>query len=241
MNKIYLIGSEGSIGSRYSSIIENDPMYRHLQLVKIDIKNQGKDFYNLIKFEHEVENYFIIATPTVTHYDVINKILGLSCNCSHTKNYFLVEKPAFKHRIEYCALKGHFPEDLTNNIFMVNNLLHCSGLDHHYKEYVISYHSDKFGNEDLVSNLSQLIAYSRDIYSFKFWAEAGTYINFYAPSTHQKNGVNITLNCSHVTESYKAMLKNFIFEEQTNLYPFKELDDMFDKIEKFIEFYGLNK
>lgn len=101
---ILLIGSMGSMGVRYSYILD----YLGLDYRSFDIRSHPEEA--LDQWAKEADK-FIIATPTKTHYDIILKLHKYS-------RPILCEKPVTKTREELLKLL-----DLKPQLTMVNQYL----------------------------------------------------------------------------------------------------------------------
>lgn len=125
---ICLIGGKGSIGSRYGAIMRHNNI--PYVVYDVDTPNIKLDAYSK----------FIIATPTDTHVEYLNKLKGATILC---------EKPVSKNPAE-------IPSD--PKMYVVNNYFYAV---HHLLRqkppYFITYDYFKTGSDGLFYDCCQLI------------------------------------------------------------------------------------
>lgn len=147
--KIGLIGSEGSIGKRWKSIINTD---HSLEGHYFDVAlNNGPSFYE--KLRKKDLDLVLVATPTETHYSVLSSIKETGTNAR-----ILCEKPITKNLNDLIEILS-WGLDLT----MVYQYFYAYGsngsdLKGHDEDIGTYYNSFHSGSDGLAWDCIQLIA-----------------------------------------------------------------------------------
>lgn len=133
--KILIVGAKGSIGKRWCAVAK----YLGHKTIEVDIDNE-----ELISSESY--DRAIVATPTITHKDVVESI--------SEDVQILCEKPFVNEDDE------NF--DIPDNVRIVNNWSYFT--QNHLKigSHRIQYLNFTCGNESLFENLFQPLAYSKN-------------------------------------------------------------------------------
>lgn len=139
---VLIIGSEGSMGKRYQSILR----FLGKSFMCVDLHNKNTDY----EYMHRRASGFIVATPTGTHHSIIKSL-------APNRKPILCEKPVTKSPAEFTDMKVALMENKTPFRMMMQYemLVGKSRIGPTFYDYF------RHGNDGLIWDCMQIIALAR--------------------------------------------------------------------------------
>jgi len=146
-DKFLLLGSEGSMGKRYSAILN----FLNIKFTPYDIRTNPK-VPSFKKFTH-----IMICTPTDTHFSILEKLIPLN-------KIILCEKPISKSITELLAIRDLLlkSESKLTMMMQYQKMIPLETRENYNIKSHSHYDYYKTGNDSLAWDCLQIIALARD-------------------------------------------------------------------------------
>lgn len=141
--KILILGSEGSMGKRYSAC---------LRYLKHDFDTYDTSFKNSLRPDFDKYTHIAICTPTITHFRYLRELIPLNKN-------ILCEKPISKDLVELSLIKKMLANYKSKLVMMLQYSMIVGPsikTGSHYNYY-------KTGNDGLYWDCLQILHLSNDL------------------------------------------------------------------------------